>query len=272
MIRFLLAILWIGFSSPLLAAFDYPSPTARSAGTGNSHLASTLTVEGFLLNPALSINAGGVHLGLNYFRLYTMKELGFASGYGVLPVRSFAGGIGIQRFGGSLYSETKVTLNVAGQFYKGRFAAGVSLHWYQVSARNYPALTAVGVDVGVRVQVTPGVHFAAVVENLNRPHLGGHEEELPQGIRMGVEYRPVEGLAIYAAVEKDGRYAPEVHVGMAYRLVPSLALFSGFSTYTSVPALGIELKVTRLRVNYTIQHHFDLGPTHFVGIAFGAGR
>lgn len=263
-----LFILALGIiSPPLYAAFDYPALSARHAGLSGSYIASTAGRDGFMLNPALSVYAGEWYASLSYAQLYNVPELRYGNGAMAFPYRAWGLGVGVDYFGGSLYSEMRVTINGARKFLDGHFAIGVSVHAYQISARNYESRSAWGISVGVQYQPIANLHVAGAIENLNRPTIGG-AEELPQTVRLGLQYQPVTALRAHVAVQKDSWFPPELALGVEYHLSEALSFQSGYSTRADVPSGGLLLAVGRVEIGYALQYHFDLGETHFFSVAF----
>lgn len=259
-------------SCALQAAFDYPAYSARNAALSNSYLAATGIHDGFMINPALSSQTGAFYASLNYSQLYNIKELQYANGLAVLPLAAFGLGVGVENFGGALYSENKITINSSKLFYNNSLAVGVSLGVYHLSAEGYGSSSTVGLSIGILYQVTPNLHIAGVVENFNQPSINGFGEELPQRIQAGLQFEPVSHLRTHLKIQKDSYFSPEVLLGVEYRLFTNFEVFSGYSTLVTSPSFGFSLNAAKVEASYAIQHHFDLGTTHFIGIAFNGGK
>lgn len=250
------------------AAFDYPAISAHNAGLANSALASTVSTDGFLLNPALSVNNDSFSAGLNYFQLFNLKELTYSSGQTSFSFKGMYFGVGIQTFGETLYRENKMTLNSAKKFISGKMAVGLSLNIYNIDIENYDNINAWGLDVGFCLSLSESWHVAGVIESINQPKLNGHSEELPNRVQLGFEYRVADPLYANLSIQKDAWFSPMVLIGIEYRLSMHLRLNSGFASEANLPAAGVGLNVSNIAVNYAVQHHFVLGPTHFVGITY----
>jgi len=253
------------------SAFDYPAISAHNAGLANSNLASTIVPDGFLLNPALSVNAISFYAGLNYFQLFNLKELTYSSGQAALPLKGFYFGLGIQTFGETLYRENKITLNSSKKLIDQKLAIGLSVNIYNISVQNYNNINTWGLDLGFRFSLSENWHVAGVVENINQPKLNGYAEELPNRVQFGFEYRVASQLYSNVSIQKDAWFDPAVLVGVEYSLTNSLGILSGFSSAANLPSGGINLNILNINISYSIQHHFELGPTHFIGIAYNPG-
>ena len=250
------------------AAFDYPAISAHNAGLANSNLASTMAPDGFLLNPALSVNAKSFYAGLNYFQLFNLKELTYSSGEATFCFKGFGFGAGIQTFGADLYRENKISLNSSKTFLNRKLAIGLSVNIYNVSVQNYNSMNVFGLDLGFRFSLSENWQVAGVVENINQPKLNGYVEELPNRVQFGFEYRVTDQLYSNVSIQKDAWFDPGVLVGIEYNLSNSLGILSGFSSAANLPSGGFNLNILNIDISYSIQHHFELGPTHFIGIAY----
>ena len=132
-------------------------------------------------------------------------------------------------------------------------------------------MNTLGFSVGFRYKISPYLWIGGTIENINRPELNGYSEELPQIIQFGLQYKVVNQLFTHLSIQKDAWFSPIVSIGIEYEIVKSLQLSSGFSSAASLPSIGICLNIFSVKVDYSVQHHFDLGPTHFVGIAYSSG-
>ncbi len=266
--RWFITLLFVFTVSPLFGAFDYPAFSARNAALSGSYIAATTGWDGFLMNPALSANTQTFFGELNYFQLFNLKELRYANGLAVFPLRGWGIGLGVENFGGTLYSENKFTVNSAHRFFDSQLQVGVSFHLYHISAKNYGSSSAFGVSVGLQYRVLSTVQIAGAIDNLNRPSINGFSEQVPQTIRMGLQYQPVERIRTHVAVQKDSWFSPELSLGVEYQMFDNMSLQSGYSTRADIPSAGVLFKVLHAEISYALQYHFDLGETHFFSVAF----
>jgi hypothetical protein len=255
-------------SKAAFSAFDYPAYSARSAALSGSYIASTLSPDGFVLNPALLGNTSGFFAALNYSQLFNLKELRYTNGIIAYPFKSFGFGGAIEDFGNSMYRETRVSFSVSKRFHNNTLSLGLSLHYYQISVENYGNSATFGLNLGIRYQLLHNLHLAGTIENFNQPKLNGFGEQIPQRIQLGFQYQPVEQIAGHVKIQKDSWFSPEVFLGIEYKMFRGLELYTGFSTMATIPSFGVQFDILKVEINYAMQYHFDLGSTHFVGIAF----
>ncbi|RMF60214.1 MAG: hypothetical protein D6748_04620 [Calditrichaeota bacterium] len=262
-------LLFIIFTfQPLFPAFDYQASTPYQAALSNSLIASTWGAQVFILNPSLAVNSQGFAASLSYTQFYGMKDLRYTAGNISFPYNAWGLGINLENFGGALYQENKVTVAVGRSYYDKRLAVGIAFHWYNLSVKNYSTINSLGITLGARLQITPSLFAAGVVENINQPKLNGHPEELPLKMSFGLFYKLSENMGFHVRLQKDRWFKPEVSMGVEYHLMPRLFLFSGYSTMASIPSGGLRIKSGKLMFDYSLQYHFQLGTTHFIGIAY----
>jgi hypothetical protein len=226
--------------------------------------------DGFMLNPALSPFNAQLYAGLSFSRLYNLADMQYASGVVAKSLMNhWGGGLAVESFGGNLYSETKLTVNLARQFMDERLSLGISAHFYTLSVQNYESASTGGISIGLHYTINENWSVGSSLENLNQPKLNGYSEEIPQAMRIGVRYLPAEEIQAYLSVEKDRWHEPQVSFGAVYQLSQMFSLFSGYTTQSNKPSGGIALQTNRVVFSYALQYHFDLGETHFFSIALG---
>ena len=263
------AAIYLLFSIPIFAAFDYQAHSTRSAALHNSYLASSLAADAFLINPALTINAEKMYAGLSAYRPFGLGEFSYGSGMLAFSGQRAALGLAMQSFGsGTIYNEGKGTLNAAIEFPASGLAVGLSVNGYWISASGYDNLTAAGLDLGLVYQLSAVLRFAVVLNNLNQPKMAERREEIPQQIQFGIEYRGAEGVRLHAVLRKDSYYPLELAFGVEYQILTRLNIQSGFNSIGSMPSLGVQLQANGLEFGYSLEHHFELGSTHVIGIGF----
>lgn len=265
-------ILCFSFLTSAYGAFDYPANGARNAALANSNAASMVSPDGFMINPALSVNNKSIYGSLNYYRLFNLESLTYSSGHFSFAVKSLHLGVGVQSFGGDLYRENKITLNSSKAIIESKLALGLSVNIYNITVKNYDNINAFGLDVGFRFAISPKWGVAGIIENINQPKLNGYSEELPNRIQLGFEYQVAPQLISNISLQKDAWFSPAVLFGIEYSLSNSLDILSGFSSAANLPSGGIGLNIFSAQIHYSVQHHFELGPTHFVGIAYNPSR
>ncbi len=260
-----LLIVW----SSLQAAFDYPDRSASQAATGTAGVAGSEISGSFIINPALTWNAShSLSIGFSYSQLFNMAELAYGNAFATVRSGKYGIGVAIESFGSKIYREETLTLSGSLQWLDGKLIVGLSWKFYYLIVQNYENLSTMGLNLGVRYRITNQLAIGSTVENLNQPRINGRREELPQRMRLGLEYQPAKELYFYADLEKDAYFDPILAVGISYRLSPYLFLRSGYNSSGPLPSLGLGLQIKGVQFEYATQYHFDLGATHIMGIHF----
>jgi hypothetical protein len=153
-------------------------------------------------------------------------------------------------------------------FIRDKLAVGLSINIYNITIQNYDNINSFGLDLGFRLSLSDDWNVAGVIENINQPELNSYGEELPNRAQLGFEYRVTDQLYSNVSIQKDAWFSPMILVGIEYELSKYLRINSGFASSANLPTAGIGLNISNILIDYSVQHHFVLGPTHFVGIAF----
>jgi len=252
----------------LWGAFDFPAGSTRNAAVANSHISSTRSIEAFLINPALSVNNDQIFGKLCYYRLFNLKELTHSTGIIAFRIAKFNWGIAVHSLGDQIYRENKITMNFSKLVYHHKLSIGLSLNYYLLNVINYDNMNTMGIDLGIRYQISSNFWMGMAIANLNQPKLNGYSEEIPQTIHLGLQYEVLNPLLFHFSVQKDAWFTPSLSLAVEYNISNYLEISTGFNSDANMPTGGIVINIAQLKFDYAIQYHFDLGPTHFFGIAY----
>lgn len=239
----------------------------RSAALRESNIASENDAGAFQLNPALAADVKRVYLDGWHARLFEIKELPLSGGVLAFPIGAFAGGVAAIHLGHTLYTETRFTFNMSGNWRTG-ISAGLNVQYRQTDVARYGIDRVLSFDVGFAYQVSNVLRLAGVIQNLNHPQLNESGEELEPIIRMGCAYKPSEAATAFLAVMKEGAFQPEVVTGVEFAASDHFTFLSSVELNNMKPAGGFQVRVHNVFVNYALQYHFELGATHIAGISF----
>jgi hypothetical protein len=251
-------------------AFDYPASSSRNAGVANSYISSTKSLEAFLINPALSVNNETIYGKLCFYRLFNLKELTHSTGIIAFQIAKFNWGIAVHNFGDQIYKENKFTINLSKNVDDDKFSLGLSLNYYLLNVLNYENMSTLGIDIGIRYQISSNIWMGMAVSNINQPKLNDYSEQIPQTIQLGLQYKVLNPLLFHFSIQKDAWFTPSLSLAVEYNISDYLEISTGFSSDANIPTGGIVINISKLKIDYAIQYHFDLGPTHFIGIAYAS--
>lgn len=246
----------------------------RFAGMGWSGL--TLTdVWSVRLNPAGIAALEKPVAGLSYQRHWLSEDLAHQGVAVALPVGNGAFGIGADRFGYSLYNETRASLAYAMRFGEGLRAA-VQMNYVGVGlGEQYGRRGTVVAEAGVQARITDALWIGAHLYNPNGSGLGttGDEgvmvdERLPTLLRAGLGYTFSDRLLMTVEAEKDLDHDERVRVGVEYRPASVLFLRAGISTAPVGSHFGAGLRLERVDIDLAMVVRSHLGPTPMITLNY----
>ena len=97
--------------------------------------------------------------------------------------------------------------------------------------------------------------------------MGQKNQSLPQILRMGILYKPINQISILSEMYKDLSFEPETRFGFEVKTIKSLYLRFGITTNPSRFTSGIGLILFGVDMDYGFSHHQVLGYTHAVDLA-----
>ena len=119
------------------------------------------------------------------------------------------------------------------------------------------------------MELIPTLSFAAFLSNFTAASLDNAEETaLPVLMKVGLSYSPVEKLHVNFDVCKDVLGKPNVKAGIEYLLGKVLYLRTGLNSNPFKGFFGAGLKLNRFNIDYGINSHELLGPSHQATISF----
>jgi hypothetical protein len=177
------------------------------------------------------------------------------------PGRARNGVVGVeaQRFGGTLYNETRVG---AGYGYRyGLISLGGRVDVLQVSIEGLGSRRVLLGSLGGQVEVVPGrLTFGAYLYNLNQARLASYQDErVPTVLKAGLAYRPTAQVTLLAETEKDVERDANFKAGLEYRPVPLLAARLGLASLTEQLSAGLGLSPGNFQLDYAAAFQQALG-------------
>lgn len=173
--------------------------------------------------------------------------------------RSGVVGLEAQRFGGSLYNETRLA---AGYGYRlGLVAVGARLEMLQVSFEGLGSRRVLLGSLGGQVEILPQkLTFGAYLYNLNQARLADYlDERVPTVLKAGLAYRPAKAVLLCVETEKDVERAANFKAGLEYQPVPLLAARLGFASLSEQTTAGLGLRFGRYAFDYAAAWQTALG-------------
>ena len=253
------------------ASFEREGEGARIPALGGAGVGSSGDPWGILLNPACAMGAGVTCLAVVHapatFGLRELRRSGFilveSGSWGSLAASGM-------KFGFDLYRELSFRASL-GMVVTNGLRAGVALQYHRLAIPGYGSAGSVGTDIGLLWTPTGEVQIGFSATNVNAPVIGRSRERLPQIIGVGAAYAPAPGLLVLCDLVKDIRFPPELRFGIEYSPLEQLALRAGAGRDPSTFGGGIGITVAPLILDYSVVRHEALGFTHRIGLMIRLG-
>jgi competence protein ComEA len=172
--------------------------------------------------------------------------------------------------GGSLYRESSLSGALAYRAME-KASLGISAAFNQLQIQGYGSATNLSLGVGLLGRPAEWLSLGLSASNLNRPTISQQEESISQGLNFGLAARPRSDITVsFQAAARQG-WPLQVRLGQEYRYGP-LALRAGLSDRPSAISLGFGVARRRLRLDYAIRTHPDLGLSHCLSMNYAIHR
>jgi len=143
---------------------------------------------------------------------------------------------------------------------------GYNLVTYQLQNVRFEDYYAVGVDIGMLMEVYKRWKIGFFYHNLNSPVIGKEfTHPLPEEISVGLSFLPFEGTATVLDLEKQMGYDINIKMGVEVSVIKELLIIrGGVETEPVGFSLGFGTGIKHLRINYAFKSHTELPITHIV--------
>lgn len=269
LVPMLAAVLLLGQSSRVLAAFETRGGGAAPLGTGCSYSADPFHPSGRETNPAAAAWSSGWALAGSYARPFDLKEFDRVRIDAVLPLPGVVAGISASSFGSELYSERSLSLTASHRVTPW-LAAGLGLGRAEVAIEHYGSDSAWMLDAGLLLH-TETFDAALACPNLAATRLERYSDTpLPRQGIASLRLHPGERLTLLCEVRTEKGFHPGYGIGAEMKLFPSLTLRTGYETETERLHIGLGITVAGGQVDGSYDHHSLLGWSKAFGFSWGS--
>lgn len=233
---------------------------ARSTALGHATTALATDVGGHV-NPAVRSTRSGRAVTFFARQSFGLAALRYGAAHVVEPTAWGAFSAGAGTFGFDAYREVHLNAGYARSLQLGttrRLHAGVNLRYYHTRAEDYGSAGAVGVNVGLLVQVLPSLDFGAHATNVNVPHIT-NGEALPRTLAVGLSYAAERRVRVVADAFKDVDFPLSLRAGIEVRPVERLRLRAGVASHPTRFTAGVGVTAGPLRADVAAEQHQELG-------------
>ena len=178
----------------------------------------------------------------------------------------------VQRFGGTLYNETRLGAGYGYRF--GQISLGGRVDVLQVSIEGLGSRRVLLGTLGGQIEVVPQrLSFGASLYNLGQARLVRYQDErVPTVLKAGLAYRPSTQVLLLVETEKDVERAANFKAGLEYRPVPVLAARLGLASLTEQVSAGIGLLAGSFQIDYAAAFQQVLGFSQHLSVSRSWGR
>jgi hypothetical protein len=253
------------FLSVAKASFENQGSGASNIGLSLSGLASRYPDFSVFTNPSLI--SGEALVDLFYRNLYGIKELNQISINSEFSISNQPLGIGIMRYGNSIYSETKLALGTSYAI-DPTFSLGISIKGYFLQIKNYGDAFSLGFSFSVFYKINDQLQIAAVINDLNEPEIGSSGEKIPVSGILGLSFSPVSDVEILMDAYKEEFFNFAYRFGTRINIISNINLLAGFQDNINSFSAGLELDQTGYAIKYSVDIHPVLNASHALGFKY----
>lgn len=267
------SLLITAFLFPLAA----PAQTLRNAGSFTyTRLAaySNGATDAFSFSGNTGALAAAKKFAAGIFsdRKFGLKDLSTYAAAVVLPATSGSFGLRADYMGGASYNESSVGL-AYGRKLGSKVSLGVGFNYFAMMAAGYDAASAIGVDAGVMIHLTPQLN--AGVQACNPVGTSWSKDgmgRLPGVYRAGLGYEVSPQVFLSAEAEKAEDKPVSINAGIQYVLAERLVTRAGIHSATTMYYLGFGVKLKGFRFDVTASVHPYLGLTPGLLLLYAPGE
>lgn len=204
------------------------------------------------------------------FGFHTRLQLPELNTFGALlawPLPSATLGASFSRYGTGPYSLQRVGLGYSHRI--SYLSLGLKVNYLQQSIEHIGSHSSLVLEAGGKAELSPQLHFAAHAYNLSQSRFSRNSEErIPTLLKAGLSYLPTDKLQLHVQTFKDIEYPARFSAGIAYALIPEVAIRSGLQTRPLQASFGLGLLLRKVLFDYAFQQQSSLGVKHQLSIGY----
>ena len=244
---------------------------ARAAGLSYAYTAIGRDVWSVFHNPAGISGISGFQAGTFLERRFLLNELNYGGAALALPFyQAHAAGLGVSAFGFGDYRENQLSLTYAIEAAPG-VRLGVRGRLQSLAITGYGATAVVCVDAGIQVRIHESLDLGFRGQNLSRSRMtfqNGSEQEMPTLAAAGLVYQPSKQVLITTEVVKDLATPLGWRLGVEYLPVEALALRGGVSQQPRGWTVGMGWNQGPVSIDFAYGNTAQLGFTPTLSLVY----
>jgi len=291
-----LVLVFVLSAWPAEAAFENLNVSPRSRAMGDAGVAVADDAYAPYLNPAILAELSRNGIVTSYVRPYGLNFNDLIYVGGAFPINEKVGtiGFGLRHYGVSyegvdLETESTITLSHGIRLYSdlhstvlfGYALNGYGLEFGPTVGSNGDGSTggfdpgndwAFGLDLALFATLHERTRLGLLIKNINVPHIGIDNEEIPQRINGGIAYKPYIGVIVTFEIESQLGQDMMLHGGLEAAIVDSFLLRFGVQSLPNKFMAGFRYAIS----NFALDYGFSTGggtldSSHQFGLSFTWG-
>jgi len=240
---------------------------AKQAGMGNAAVASS-DIWSVYHNQAGLANIDKTTASINASQGYFLKQTSLASVAIAYPTKLGTFAISYNRFGYSLYNESKTGFAYARKFGEGlRIGAQANLNSVALG-ENYGKRTLATFEIGVQTKILKNLWIGAHFYNFSRSKINSIEK-VPVIVKFGVYYTFNTNVNATIEYEKNWVTKPLFKAGLEYKLAKEFSLRVGINGGSNVSTfVGAGYLVKKFRIDAACAFDQKLGASPNISLTY----
>lgn len=239
----------------------FPQISMGARGVALGHATTALSNHDWALfsNPAL-LNSKTPRLGFYGIRNYGFAEITDISAFGSAPTKFGTGALGIHRYGGDLFNETRIRMGYKNIW--NNLHLGLVLNYNHIAFGGpYGSGGALGIDLGIAAEITSELRLGAKATNINRPSYDfqSYDEDLIRDLSVGFSYMLAEKALFVLDVYKDVKFPVSYRGGVEVVVIENLKARVGITTEPVTYSFGFGYGRGFWQVDLVVQKDQNLG-------------
>lgn len=244
---------------------------ARAIALGNNGV-SLKGFWGIHNNQAAVAGQGSFAIGAYLENRYMLKEMNRAAMGLHLPAGRGGLFLGIDHFGGRLYSEMKAGGGYALPFGQ-HFSAGLQLDYLRMAlGEGFGVYHAFTFEGGLMAEIGKKICLGVHVFNPLRVKWSGSREHLPVVLSGGMSFRTESALSLHGGIRKSTVSPAIFSAGCEYDFRKKVFIRAGISSGPASLCFGTGFRLKRMMIDIASSMHSVLGFSTQLSITYGGMR
>lgn len=197
----------------------------------------------------------------------SFKPFSKAAAVFVVPLKFGVAGLGVYRFGDTIYNEQILTSGFSSTF--GLASLGIKVNYVQYKAAGFGRKAVLSLSFGGIAALTPKLSVGAHIINLNQPIISvADDERVPTILIAGISFKPSDKTIITTELEKELDYKPTWKTGVEYQVHKKFSFRTGFNIHPNAGFFGLGFNPRKFSLDYSYQYRTGVGARHQATVGY----